>query len=502
MKLFVSYARVDKHYCEQILDVLDMHEVWYDQRLHVGQKWWSEITRRLDWCDGLVFLMSPESITSKYCQQELEIARRLDKAIFPVIIQPRTPVPDSLRDYQVADFSQGLDVRAVKDLLAAIYNAEKIPKPTYAGRAASRALSEKSGEFEVYYPNDECNFGGELHEIAEAMERESYDEAVFRIKQLLSQQVHSDYIDLEALLSQAEEALEDQAYQRAAEREYRAIIALLDHKATRKLGIQAFDRFRRHFEGYDPDNIEGRIRQYGVVFNNALEMDWCLVTEGQVQSSLNGKTYQRYLPAYLLSKYPVTNEQFQVFIDSPDGYANPVWWQFSEDMALWHKNNPNPLPTLFNDPNYPRSNVCWYEALAYTLWYSHATHKVVRLPTVHEWQRAAQGDQSMMYPWGDEFSTRHANTKENHLRMLTRVDTYPQALSPFGVADMSGNVWEWCETEIMHEDEALKVAKGGSFISPYQRAANGYCAYFKPEYRYASIGFRLLQEITNGSSSD
>ena len=47
MRLFVSYARVDKPYCQQVVDLLDVHEVWYDHRLHAGQRWWDEILRRL-----------------------------------------------------------------------------------------------------------------------------------------------------------------------------------------------------------------------------------------------------------------------------------------------------------------------------------------------------------------------------------------------------------------------------------------------------------------------
>ena len=47
MRLFISYARVDKPYCKQIIDLLDMHDVWYDHRLHIGQKWWDEIVWRL-----------------------------------------------------------------------------------------------------------------------------------------------------------------------------------------------------------------------------------------------------------------------------------------------------------------------------------------------------------------------------------------------------------------------------------------------------------------------
>ena len=60
MRLFISYARVDKPYCQQIVDILDVHNVWYDHRLYAGQNWWDEILRQLALCEGVVYLISPE----------------------------------------------------------------------------------------------------------------------------------------------------------------------------------------------------------------------------------------------------------------------------------------------------------------------------------------------------------------------------------------------------------------------------------------------------------
>ena len=88
MRLFVSYARVDKPYCIQIIEMLDVHEVWYDQRLYAGQQWWKEILRRLDWCEGFIYLLSPESVASEYCRREFELALNLGRHIFPVLIHP------------------------------------------------------------------------------------------------------------------------------------------------------------------------------------------------------------------------------------------------------------------------------------------------------------------------------------------------------------------------------------------------------------------------------
>jgi formylglycine-generating enzyme required for sulfatase activity len=126
MRLFVSYARVDKPFCKQVvLTLADAHEVWYDQRLHAGDEWWEEIKKRLRWCDAVLYLLSPESVASEYCQKELEIARSLGKIIIPVLIQARTPIPIELQNIHYADLSEGLNVDTVGSLLNAILMAER-----------------------------------------------------------------------------------------------------------------------------------------------------------------------------------------------------------------------------------------------------------------------------------------------------------------------------------------------------------------------------------------
>ena len=113
MRLFISYARVDKYYCSQIVDMLDVHEIWFDNRLHAGQQWWDEIERRLEWCDGLLYLLSPDSVASKYCQKEYMLAKRLGKHIFPVLIQSRTAIPEELEQIQL-ELEQSLKKEKVR----------------------------------------------------------------------------------------------------------------------------------------------------------------------------------------------------------------------------------------------------------------------------------------------------------------------------------------------------------------------------------------------------
>lgn len=127
MKLFISYAHVNKWFCDEIVKYLDAHDAWYDQNLKGGQKWWDTILQHLVWCEGFIYLLSPASVNSEYCQKEVELARTHGKRIIPVLIEERTEIPSNLRDIQYVDLTKGLnDAKGIASLLNAILEAERV----------------------------------------------------------------------------------------------------------------------------------------------------------------------------------------------------------------------------------------------------------------------------------------------------------------------------------------------------------------------------------------
>ncbi len=516
MRLFVSYARVDKPYCIQIVDTLEAHDSWFDQRLYAGQNWWQEILRRLDWCEGFIYLLSPDSVASEYCRKEFELAQSLGRPIFPILIHKDLNLPPSLAEVHYVDFSEGITVEAVTGLLNAITIAER-------RRGAGSPLPVSAIDAEDVKPPTPDS-GLVISAAAEAMEKGQFDKAVFLLKQAKANNFVSQFISIDALLQEALAGLERQSYLREAEREYRQIADLVKFTRTRRLGCEAFKAFRQAFPDYDPDNlsvycsettnfsISAPLERFAPkeppappvpAFRLPL-LEWCPVPEGNVLIEGNGKTYPEpklfQVPAFEISKYPITNAQYQAFLDDPEGYANPAWWEFSPLAMEVRAENGEPKAPHFTGDERPREMINWFDSMAFCAWLSDKLGARVTLPLVNQWVRAARGDSSWDFPWGERFIRERCNTSESKLKMTSLVNRYPDGASPFGVVDMAGNIWEWClnpkndledQPEITSSQE--RAVHGGSFIGPSTRAKISFRYYLNPRLYYSSIGFRVVK---------
>jgi formylglycine-generating enzyme required for sulfatase activity len=191
------------------------------------------------------------------------------------------------------------------------------------------------------------------------------------------------------------------------------------------------------------------------------------------------------LPGYWIGRYPVTVAQFRVFVEE-SGYEV-------------HKRS-------LDDPaDHPVRYVSWHDAIAYCRWLSGKTGLAVRLPSEAEWEKAARGTDGWIYPWGDERPTDDLCNFGDGKRGTTPVGRYsPQGDSPYGCADMAGNVWEW--TQSLHdsypydsvdgredlEADGPRVLRGGAFdLSTW----DGRCAYRYGSYpylRFRNYGVRVV----------
>ncbi len=190
------------------------------------------------------------------------------------------------------------------------------------------------------------------------------------------------------------------------------------------------------------------------------------------------------LPAYYIDKYEVTNAQYKKFIDST-GHKTPFDW----------KDNMYPE----SEERFPVAHVNWFDADAYCSWAGG------RLPTEAEWEKAARGTDGRIYPWGDTFDMNKANTKDWD-RERVEVGTFPEGASPYGLLDMSGNVWEWTSNwyeaypgstlERTDFGEKYKVIRGGAWNARGDLArSNERFPYLPGESYQCYIGVRCVKNV-------
>ena len=179
------------------------------------------------------------------------------------------------------------------------------------------------------------------------------------------------------------------------------------------------------------------VEQIEQAINDGADKDW-------VELELPQHTVE--LSEYLIGKYPITNREYQAFIHSTK-YIPPSGWDGDQ------------FPAKKSD--HPVVYVSWNDASAYCTWLSEKTNKRYRLPTEAEWEKASRGNDGRMWSWGNEFGRKNANTSETNIGNTTPVGQFsPHGDSPYGCADMIGNVWEWCDDWFdEYEDRTHKILK-------------------------------------------
>lgn len=252
----------------------------------------------------------------------------------------------------------------------------------------------------------------------------------------------------------------------------------------------------------------------GIGLNNMgmPKFKWCEIPPGEFlygESNRSIKINYRYG----ISKYPVTNKQFEAFVASTDGYHNPEWW--SQTGLLWKNSRDNPTKYKEYDyvsylPNYPRIYITFHEASAFCKWLTKKLGYPVLLPNVYEWEKAARGTDGRAFAWGNEWQPEKCNNNvgKNELQHISAVGSFLQGDSPYGVSDMTGNVWEWCFPEVPEDinEAPLKfnqtgqqpVLCGGSW---HNANIHFFYAYFRGRqdrnWRSDGWGFRIIRLYDN-----
>ena len=167
--------------------------------------------------------------------------------------------------------------------------------------------------------------------------------------------------------------------------------------------------------------------------------------------------------------------------------------------------NPEANDGCGGEPDWPVTCISWNDVQGYVAWLNRKTGQHFRLPSEAEWEYAARAGTTTLYPWGNDFSSSHANN--NHTG-ATNVGQFPA--NSFGLYDMIGNVWEWtqdCSNNHSYKNAPVdgsawtdsncheRIMRGGSWNvadSAIMRVSfrNSYFA----TANIIGVGFRLAQD--------
>ncbi len=191
------------------------------------------------------------------------------------------------------------------------------------------------------------------------------------------------------------------------------------------------------------------------------------------------------LDAFYLDRYEVTVAQYASFLDATraEEHYHPF---MAHDGCGILRDPDGAYRVRAGREEYPMVFVTAKDAAAFAAWDGK------RLPTHEEWERACRLDDDRPYPWGDQEIDPTLANYDYHYGGTVPVGSFPEGVSPAGVHDMAGNVWEICAgTKVIYEKERV-VYRGGGWVSPAAQVHASVGVAGAPRCRY--IGFRCARD--------
>ena len=230
-------------------------------------------------------------------------------------------------------------------------------------------------------------------------------------------------------------------------------------------------------------------------------------SKDELEHSYGQTQHEVTVPAFFLGCYPVTQAQWRIVA---------AWQPVSRALRL--------NPAYFRGDNLPVEQVSWHEAVEFCDRLAAHTGRPYRLPTEVEWEYACRAGTTTPFYFGKTITTEMANYKgahngvpdyqnraeEDYRQTTTPVDFFEEA-NAFGLFDMHGNVWEWCQDRYsdysqtatngsarMTDREASRcILRGGSWAA-YPRRCRSACRLgHSPENIDFRNGFRVSYSISN-----
>jgi formylglycine-generating enzyme required for sulfatase activity len=220
-----------------------------------------------------------------------------------------------------------------------------------------------------------------------------------------------------------------------------------------------------------------------------------------------GPQHQVTVPSFFIGRYPITQAQWRVVagwepverkLDLDPSYFKEAY----QDQERWTR---------------PVESISWYDAKEFCARLSKKTGRDYRLPTEAEWEYACRAGTTTPFHFGRIITADYVNYNGNYTyggspkgearNQTTAVGSF-KAANAFGLYDMHGNVYEWCEDDyhdsyvnaptdgsawLSSDKNTTKIIRGGCWYGNPNLCRCAYRGDFNPDFSSDGIGFRVVR---------
>lgn len=510
-KLFFCYSNVNTSDANGLIAELEAEFlVWSDRSVKPGQDIWDEQLTSIENCDAMLFLLTSASLESELIRQQLNYAWRINCPIVPIVV--KWVISD-----QIQISKESLDEpREIAENQKLYYIKNQLTDDINKSFAAFK--NEKSGKYRRLRlprperPGDEDT--ETLFNLAEQAARSlDFDRAASLFKKLSKNPDLRTFAEDWQVIIASYKRVYKSDQQRYTQKRYKSdqqrrtqeknqladdIIYTVNNSLTFRRWQEYLDNYPEKMPLFDPLKYKKRAEAWKTVSGEDIDSEtgqqvprflptkplrmsdtisilpepfsWIDVPEQRTErrGPMRLLGNENVKPGYKIAKYPITVSQFAKFLKHEAGYDVVSWWTFNAEASFWRIRQDKQKALKQMHPESPRTFVTWYDAMAFCNWLSEQVGGRITLPTVEQWEYAANQGDERAYPWGDYWDGNRCNNnvnpfKSNGVSQVTRYDGIGE--SPFGVSDMVGNVWEWCmdkDSKIGNEVASTRSMRGGS----------------------------------------
>ncbi len=502
-RIFISYSRKDMAFADRLETALKARgfEPLIDRtEIYAFEDWWKRIEALIGRADTVVFVLSPDAVSSDVALKEIAHAAAINKRFAPIVCRrvDDGAIPEALRRLNFVFFDDPARFKASADQLAEALNTdigwvrqhteygEAERRWTAAGHPRGLLLHSPTLEVAEYWtvsrPAGAPEPTKEIGDFVAASRRAEV--AARRRSRLLNTTLYTllvgvilglvGWINQSTIADEWRFLTVTWPYERANVRPY--VLSTSKEQAL-KPG-QSFKECAQDC----PEMV--------VVPAGSFMMGAPPTEKGLMEGPQHTVTIVKQ---FAVSKYELTFVDWDACVTGGgcNGYK-PNDWDWGRGQQ-------------------PVINVNWGEAQQYVAWLSAVTGKPYRLLSESEYEYAARAGTTTAYPWGNDIGKNNANCNgcgsQWDAKQAAPVGSF--AANRFGLYDMVGNVWEWTE-DCFHAsyqeaptdgspwisgDCSKRIARAGSWGQPPDYLRSAFRLMFSTDVRNVDFGFRVARTL-------